>query len=130
MRAKKLLTSILGLTFVSTLTIFASSCTSGKVSIQVDLGEEVFVEYGRSIKLEEGELFKGNKPYKSDEKVSMTLFDEENNEVIVAGNLFTPNVGEYKLVYSVAIDKVAFMQDCENYPLLNIVKKHESFVMI
>ena len=106
MRAKKLLTSILGFTFVSTLTIFASSCTSGKVSIQVDLGEEVFVEYGRSIKLEEGELFKGNKPYKSDEKVSMTLFDEENNEVIVAGNLFTPNVGEYKLVYSVAIDKV------------------------
>ena len=106
MRAKKLLTSILGFTFASSLTVLASSCSWWKVSIRVDLDEEVFVEYGQSIKLEEGELFRGNSPYQSDETVSMTLFDSENNEVIFSGNLFTPNVGDYKLVYSVAIDNV------------------------
>ena len=101
----KVIIQIILTSIVFTFLTILSGCGKN-VEINVGMPPEIFVEYGESIAFEKAELIKGNKPFESEFDISMSLFDGDNNEIIVRGNLFTPDIGEYKLVYSIPIDGV------------------------
>ena len=94
------------LTFIFCTFLTLLTACGENVEIKVDMSTKILVEYGESVALEKAELFKNNKPFESEFDISMSLFDSGNNEIIVRGNLFTPDIGDYKLVYSIPIDGV------------------------
>lgn len=101
----KVIIQIILTSIVFTFLTILSGCGKN-VEINVGMPPEIFVEYGESIAFEKAELIKGNEPFESEFDISMTLFDADSNEIIVRGNLFTPEIGEYKLVYSIPMDGV------------------------